>query len=174
MMKRILISTFAILSLLSVLLAENPADTAEIHFAGNEYVDVWFSESETETVKPEGYVQKSFSREFKPDFSFTTDAFYVHCRICVVSPVTITLRSTPLYVDGDASKASLQWSNISEHSLWNGTKIESGKEYTLYTETTYSIMPRNFYRQFILKATVPDNTPAEYYQGSITVEVTYQ
>ena len=173
-MKKILISVFVFLAFLSVLAADNPSDSAEIHFAGKEYVDIWFSENEYETIKPDGYSQNSFSRDFKPDFSFTTDAFYVHCRICVVDPVTITLSTTPLYVDDNPAGASLQWENISEQASWEGIKVTSGNTYELLKETSRSIFPRNFYRQFILKADVPDGVPREYYQGSITVEVTQQ
>lgn len=183
-MKRILLFSFILITLHSFLFSDDPIDdSARIHFSGLQYVDVWFSSNENETTRSD--TSTSFSREFLPrdDFSFVTEPFYLHCRICVVEPVTVTLTATPLYkfdldTNQEDQNVSVSWTNISEDEDWAGIKISSDtSSYAIVKEDAqgsevYSIFPRDYSRQFILKANVSESTANEYYQGYIKVKVT--
>lgn len=167
---------FLLIFLVTSVYAKDIPDSAEVIFSGKEYIDPKFIDEETNL--------EISSIDFEdPDnsFEFVTDSFLFTCRVCQRTPVTITIASDNLKAYDiktntlKSDVATVSWHNISERSEWKEvtTPFGSGnKNVVLKNEGRDSFFyAREYEWQFILKADVDENTPHEYYQAVITVNV---
>lgn len=162
--------------------------TADVIFSGKQYVSCVFSISEVTAGKVDSSPLPS--SDFKPkgfaangDIIYETDPFYLNSRVCSISPVTISIKAASLQEYENITDTSpvanskvIDWKNISERNEWKSVanapvnSSGDGTEYTLISEESNDLYPRNYSWQFILQLTVPSSYTG-YYKGAISIDV---